>query len=183
MNTYIVWVLLLLRSRRHKCIWAIHFQFIFLGWRSDRITAIMQDIISELKSLRESTQVVLQWIPSHCGIDGNELADSLSRVGSCLAQHEHSVNFCEANNNHQKQTTNWMETQATDRQQSGPSFPPAKTGSNINFSPSNRTFQTESILHRLGLIDTDECSCRNGVQSTEHFRPECNTHKELRQMT
>jgi hypothetical protein len=58
--------------------------------------AIMHDIISELNLLRESTQVALQWIPSHCGIDSNEMADSLSRVGSCLAQYEHLVNFCEA---------------------------------------------------------------------------------------
>jgi ribonuclease HI len=56
--------------------------------------AIMQNIISEQNSLRESTQVVLQWIPSHCGIDGNEIAGSISRVGTCLAQYEHSVNFC-----------------------------------------------------------------------------------------
>jgi ribonuclease HI len=58
--------------------------------------AIMQDIISELNLLRESAQVLLQWIPSHCGIDGNEMADPFSRVGSCQAQYEHSVNFCEA---------------------------------------------------------------------------------------
>ncbi|BFZ00622.1 hypothetical protein BsWGS_03661 [Bradybaena similaris] len=44
--------------------------------------AVLEDIITELNNLPQSSQVALQWIPSHCDIAGNEIADSLSKTGS-----------------------------------------------------------------------------------------------------
>ncbi|XP_076456403.1 uncharacterized protein LOC143290772 [Babylonia areolata] len=43
---------------------------------------IIRDIRQELNLLKQRTAVVLQWIPSHCGIGGNEEADRLSKAGS-----------------------------------------------------------------------------------------------------
>ncbi|XP_076438275.1 uncharacterized protein LOC143277377 [Babylonia areolata] len=40
---------------------------------------ILTDIRQELNLLKQRTAVVLQWIPSHCGIGGNEETDRLSK--------------------------------------------------------------------------------------------------------
>ena len=59
--------------------------------------AQIQEITTELKHLTLSTTVALQWIPSHCGIAGSEIADSLSsKAGSKQDQTNHPVNYQEA---------------------------------------------------------------------------------------
>ena len=40
----------------------------------------------ELAKLIESRRVVLQWIPAHCGISGNEKADELAKRGANMQQ-------------------------------------------------------------------------------------------------
>ena len=44
-----------------------------------------------LSALSQGNNVVLQWIPAHVGITGNEKADSLAKAGSKLPQlHTHT---------------------------------------------------------------------------------------------
>ena len=45
------------------------------------IAAEIRDLIDELQSLFNTT-VLLAWVPAHCGIEGNEAADSLAKMGS-----------------------------------------------------------------------------------------------------
>ena len=40
----------------------------------------------KLSKLIESSRVVLQWIPAHCGISGNEKADELAKRGANMQQ-------------------------------------------------------------------------------------------------
>ena len=47
---------------------------------------IFSNIRQELSLLKNKTSVTLQWIPSHCGVGGNEEADRLSKMGSKLEQ-------------------------------------------------------------------------------------------------
>ena len=42
-----------------------------------------------------SRRVVLQWVPAHCGIPGNETADQLAKLGARERQPENSVSFTE----------------------------------------------------------------------------------------
>jgi ribonuclease HI len=56
----------------------------------------LQDLRAILQALGARTTVVLQWIPSHCGIAGNEEADRLSKAGSRLEQTAHPLSFGEA---------------------------------------------------------------------------------------
>ena len=48
---------------------------------------IFSNIRQELSLLKNKTSVTLQWIPSHCGVGGNDKADRLSKMGSRLEQY------------------------------------------------------------------------------------------------
>ena len=50
----------------------------------------------ELSLLKNKTPVILQWIPSHCGVEGNEEADRLSKMGSKLEQFARPMSYSEA---------------------------------------------------------------------------------------
>ncbi|GBM90653.1 hypothetical protein AVEN_141684-1 [Araneus ventricosus] len=43
-----------------------------------------QEIISKIASLSQKSRVCIQWIPSHVGVFGNEVADLLAKEGSAL---------------------------------------------------------------------------------------------------
>ncbi|GBL98517.1 hypothetical protein AVEN_111636-1 [Araneus ventricosus] len=43
-----------------------------------------QEIISKIVSLSQKSRVCIQWIPSHVGVFGNEVADLLAKEGSAL---------------------------------------------------------------------------------------------------
>ena len=72
----------------------------------------MSDALSALQALRNShnkelnrlrqalvtlsstvQQVVLQWLPAHCGISGNERADTLAKEGAQQEQTDNRVSF------------------------------------------------------------------------------------------
>ena len=44
-----------------------------------RLLLVISDLI-----LRYKVKVVLQWIPSHAGVIGNEIADALAKKGSLV---------------------------------------------------------------------------------------------------
>ena len=44
----------------------------------------------KLSKLIESSRLVLQWIPAHCGISGNEKADELAKRGANMQQENHN---------------------------------------------------------------------------------------------
>ena len=44
-----------------------------------------------LHSILEERRVVLQWIPAHCGINGNEMGDKLAKKGAAMKQHDNPI--------------------------------------------------------------------------------------------
>ncbi|PVD27009.1 hypothetical protein C0Q70_12159 [Pomacea canaliculata] len=51
----------------------------------------LNDLTTALSSLCGDYTVVLQWIPSHCGVFGNEAADTLAKEGSTKEQQDRST--------------------------------------------------------------------------------------------
>ena len=45
-------------------------------------------LIRILNGSLEKRRVVLQWIPVHCGINGNDMADKLAKRGAGMTQHD-----------------------------------------------------------------------------------------------
>ena len=48
-----------------------------------------------LHSKLEKRRVLLQWIPAHCGMNGNEMADKLAKKGAAMTQHDRPITLAE----------------------------------------------------------------------------------------
>ncbi|KAK7093816.1 hypothetical protein V1264_007506 [Littorina saxatilis] len=74
-------------------------QVVFL---SDALSALealagnkLPRLMEKLQELAKTRRVVLQWVPAHCGIPGNETADELAKLGAREEQPDNPVSFAE----------------------------------------------------------------------------------------
>ena len=131
-------------------------------------------LMENLHILDRSRKIVLQWIPAHVGIVGNETADQLAREGSKLQQPEVRINYEESKTLLKRDfKTQW-------------------TASNDGYSPAadsisklERKQQVEIFrlrtghcrlkkhLKRVGLSSTAVCECGLGEQTPEHILEDC----------
>ena len=126
--------------------------------------------IHSIKSLK----TVIQWIPSHCGINGNEKADKLAKEGAQQQQVENSVCYTEMktiikslHNTPQKQDNyhqlNRFEQTTIFR---------LRTGHN----------RLNQHLHRvLKVVPSPMRPCGEAEQNTEHFLQTCKLHQAQRE--
>ena len=56
----------------------------------------LRNLIQSLNSLTSRTTAVLQWIPVHTGLHGNEVADQLTKEGGKKQQPKSKLNYQEA---------------------------------------------------------------------------------------
>ena len=56
-------------------------------------TKELNELTGALATLAKSANLILQWIPAHCGIRGNETADALAKEGGKKDQTDNSVSY------------------------------------------------------------------------------------------
>ena len=68
--------------------------FILLYIENNNILNVIRRITNFISELIEqfSLQIVIQWIPSHCNLPGNEVADLLAKIGASQDQPDIPVN-------------------------------------------------------------------------------------------
>ena len=146
-------------------------------------SALLVKLRQELAALNSKTQLVVQWIPSHCGVHGNEEADKLSKQGSNQTQPENPVSYAEAKtllkNCFYK---SWKERHGISTQNDGLN--------NLNRKQQVTIFRLRtghnrllSHLYKLKITHTDECPCGTAPQTPEHILQTCPLFAELRQAT
>ena len=127
--------------------------------------------------------ITLQWIPSRCGVGGNEEADRLSKMGSKLELSTHPVSYSEAktilSNNFR---TEWRQSLGTGTEED--SIHQLDRAAPVTiFRLRTGHCQLLSYLHRLKISHSDECPCGTGPQTPNHILQSCPTLDALRRQT
>jgi len=138
------------------------------AYNSDRLPSLKK-ALNNINSLR----TVLQWIPSHCGIEGNEKADDLAKLGADQEQEDNAVSLAELNtitkalyrNPAQKDSLHLLS-----RSEQVTIFR-LRTGHN----------RLNKHLHtKLKVVPSPMCSCGEAEQDTHHILQECGNFRRLR---
>ena len=119
-------------------------------------------------------KTVLQWIPSHCGIDGNEEADRMAKMGAKKQQVENQGSFQEMKTMIKslfKQPQPYDSYHQLSRPDQVVTFR-LRTGHN----------RLNHHLHRkMRRVPSPMCPCGEAEQTTEHILQECRNLRSLRE--
>ena len=129
-------------------------------------------IRKELSVLCTKTDLILQWIPAHCGIQGNDKADLLSKEGSKKEQPEHSVSYSEAKTLLKNCFYNsWMERLGITTQRDSLDLLTRKEQVTI-FRLRTGHCRLLAHLNRLNISDTEKCPSGTSLHTHVHILQE-----------
>ena len=140
----------------------------------------LKDLKQQLNSLSRKTTVVLQWIPAHSGIKGNEKADRLAKEGSKTVQPQSATSFREA-----KTLIKNKWKQATSQKTSGymakkdPMHRLDRSEQTLIFRLRTGHCYLRAHLKRIGVQDSPKCECGHD-QTREHVLQACPLLAQLR---
>lgn len=138
---------------------------------NDKLPELDQDL-HNIKSL----QTALQWIPSHCGIKGNENADLLAKEGAKQHQYENQVGFSEI-----KTIITFLHRTP---QQQDSYHQPARPEQTTIFRLRTGHNRPNQRLHRVTkVIPSPMCPCGEAEQNTEQLLQHCRIHQALQNNT
>ncbi|KAK7115514.1 hypothetical protein V1264_001365 [Littorina saxatilis] len=146
------------------------YQVVFLSDALSVLQALENDklphLAKALQMVRQTRRVVLQWIPAHCGIPGNERADELAKEGAVEDQPENSVSFSEQKTIIKalmRPRTNRDDYHTMSREQQV-NLIRLRTGHNRLNAHMNRKFK---------LAPSPTCACGQEDQTAEHILQRC----------
>lgn len=137
-----------------------------------------------LATLAKSANLTLQWIPAHCGVQGNEIADALAKEGGKLDQTDTSVPY--------KDEKTIVRSIVQKRwSQQHPAY-----NKNDSYHILSRADQViilrlrtghnrlnAHLYNKLKIGQSEMCPCHTAAMTTEHLLQHCHLHDALRNET
>ena len=141
-------------------------------------------LINNINILAQATKIVLQWIPAHTGIAGNEVADQLAKEGSKKEQPHSKLNYQEA------RTLIRNKSKCHFNKRNGGYNPHQDALHLLSRREQTTIFRLRtghcglnSHLKRIGVKPSALCPCGEADQSPEHVLQFCPLFTEERQQT
>jgi ribonuclease HI len=144
----------------------------------------LNDLSSTLTSLCKNHTVVLQWIPSHCNVSGNEIADSLAKEGTTKEQVDKSTSYPEAKTIIKAKQQNKWNRQHPQHSRTDAYYQLTRWEQVTLFrlrTGHNRL--NHHLYQKLRIGQTEQCSCGTDSQTTEHVLQFCPLFEVLRKKT
>ena len=156
------------------------------GLTSDHPEQNLMELMHQLNTLSKKAAVVLQWVPAHRGIRGNEMADRLAKEGSKMEQALVGLSFQETKalikNRWTKRNTCSLGT-CTYRPHQDPIHLLTRGQQTAIFRLRTGHCRLKAHLRRMGVVESAVCECGDGLQTPEHVLQTCTRLNQLRLQT
>ena len=136
---------------------------------------------------RIDSQVTIMWIPSHCGIEGNERADQLASAGTLLNQDTIPVTHAitKAKIKRRKWQIEHPRAKATYGERRKPRAEvegkwPRRVRTLYGRLRTDHAKELNYFQHKIGNIDSPNCETCNQTENIEHVLTKCPTLAEAR---
>ena len=117
---------------------------------------------------------MLQWIPAHCGIPGNERADKLAKTGSNCDQPQSELSFQEAKALvKQQQTSRWRGINGGYKPQTDSIRLLDRKKATMIYRLRTGHCQLRAHLKRINVTDSALCPCTQSDQTPAHILQDC----------
>ena len=161
---------------------------VFLTDASSVVDALKHNKDKELNNpsqavndLCETNNVVIQWIPSHCGLYGNDKADSLAKEASRSEQTNEPTSYNEEKTLIKSKKQDEWTKQHPNNNKKDPYYQLTRHEQVIIFrlrTGHNRL--RRHLYNKLKIGETDKCPCGDDVQDAEHILQICRLHNHSR---
>ena len=143
---------------------------------------MQKKLTDNISTLAQTTCVVLQWIPAHTGIRGNETADQLAKEGMEKEQPPSHVSYREIKTliHNKKKAIFHCKTGGYNPNQYALHQLP-RHQQTIIFRLRTGHCRLNSHLKRISVKTSTQCPCGETDQTPEHYLQSCSLHQQARQ--
>ena len=148
-----------------------------------------QDWVRKIKLLSRltSNNVTIIWVPSHCGVDGNEEADRLADLGTKMDQSQIPITLAIATAKIRKRKWSPTHKRALEiyQDKKKPKLEverqwPRSVQSLYSRLRSNHAKELKQYMYRIDVADDPYCECNEGEESTIHVLVHCSKLDSIR---
>ena len=140
----------------------------------------LNELLAEVTNC--ATRLILQWIPGHCKINGNDEADKLAKEGSAMAQIEVDMSLAEVKTQIKAEIQTRWQKNHPQFSKNDPFHKLYRDEQTILFRLCTGHNRLKKHMHtKFKIGDSPNCPCGTSLQSAEHILQYCPTYTTLRQ--